>query len=380
MVSDDKATLAWLAEFLKPSFSAHELNVLPHDALAATHTVHLDSTNSTHERLSLAAASREKNEWETFTMDGTFSRHPGWKESSGGRWAYDRKRNAFYGRDLEGHRIKVVAPSQPRPQMALMRVVRELVTTSLLRETYLPVHGAAFIHKGSAVVACGPKRSGKTSLLLHALRSGAGFMSNDRVFVDTKGTLTAYGMPTIVSLREGSLSLFPDISQAIAEANFRQARTIAECEGGHADGQSGVDPSPRRRSLSGAQLCQVSGAEMVPCAPLDKILFPRVDPEAQGINLRRLPAEEATKRMLLSLLKPSHPLRSSEFFSPGAGRVEVSVEEEARRCRTLTEGVASYDCRLGPDAFEADLNNAMELAGSFSCFDGDEPQSDPSSR
>jgi len=357
---DDPTDLGWLAEFLGPAFAARPRNSLPAGTDEAQHVLHFERAPAEHARLRRALASVPLQEIEAFTLDGSFSCHRGWDDPDGRRWIHDKQHDAFYGVDPEARSIRVVAPADSTlPRLGLMRVVRELATTALLRSARLPVHGAAFIHEDAAILVCGPRRSGKTSLLIHALRCGAAFIANDRLFLDTAGPVVARAMPTIVVLRDGSLAFFEELKQALEEARFDRSRTIAECAPGIQRSDPHSRSGRRRRGISPAQLCQLLGTSMRPSARVGMLLFPRIDPDADGVVLQPLAAGPAREIMGRSLLKPSHPTRSSQFFSPRQARGEIPAEVESRQCRELVERVPVYDCRLGPNAFQTDLGPVL---------------------
>ncbi len=358
--ADDPTALVWLAEFLGPAFTARPRSSLPADADEPQHVVQFEIAPAEHARLRRALAGAPLEGLEAFTWDGSFSRHRGWDDPDGRRWIHDEKHDIFYGVGPAACSIRVVAPGEGTlPRVALMRVVRELATTALLRSARLPVHGAAFIHEDAAVLVCGPKRSGKTSLLIHALRCGATFISNDRLFVDTEAPVTAQAMPTIVTLRGGSLAFFEELKKALEEARFDRARTIAECAPGIERPDPYTRPGFDRPGISPAQLCQLVGTSMRPTAPVGMLLFPRIDPNADGIVLEPLDAGPAREIMDRSLLKPSHPTRFSQVFAPGLAGEVIPAEVESRQCRILVEQLPVYDCRLGPNAFQTDLGATL---------------------
>jgi len=352
---DERATLAWLVEFLAPAFQA-----VPSDPSAADHLVLFETTPARYAKLQNALASAPTETFDGFTYDGRFSRHPGWIADDGQIWVLDERHDTFYGVDKDARSVFVVAGRRgPYPRVALMRVVRELATIALHRSARLPVHGAAFVHDGAAVLLCGPKRSGKTSLLIHALRYGGVFVSNDRLFVSTEAPVAARSMPTIVMLRNDTLDMFDPLKEAYDSARFDRGRTIAECAPG------ATRPAPRaskdfqRPGISPAQLCRLLGVSMQPEAPVGMIIFPRVDESVDGILMESLPAALAQQAMENSLLKPSHPTRYSQLFAPGSAGEEVSPEAEAELCRRLVEQVPVYACRLGPNAFQIDIGHAL---------------------
>ncbi len=357
--TDEGAPLAWLIEFLAPAFQA-----VPPDPSAADHLVLFETTPARHAKLQGALASASLETLDGFTYDGCFSRHPGWVADDGRIWVQDERHDTFHGVDDGARSVFVVAGRRaPYARVALMRVVRELATIALHRSERLPLHGAAFVHDGRAVLLCGPKRSGKTSLLIHALRCGGAFISNDRLFASTEAPVAAHSMPTIVMLRDDTLNRFDPLKQAYESARFDRSRTIAECAPGVTRPPPRATQAFARPGISPAQFCRLLGVSMQPAAPVGMILFPRVDASVDGIRIEPLPADLAQQAMQKSLLKPSHPTRYSQVFAPGSGGEEVPAETETKRCRRLLDQVPAHACRLGPNAFQIDIREALERAG-----------------
>lgn len=354
--ADEGATLEWLIEFLAPAFQA-----VPFDPSAADHLVLFETTPARYAKLRDALASASPQTFDGFTYDGRFSHHPGWVVENGRVWVRDERHDTFYGVDDDARSVLVVAGRRgPYPRVALMRVVRELATIAQHRSARLPVHGAAFVHDGTAVLLCGPKRSGKTSLLIHALRCGGAFISNDRLFVRTEEPLAARSMPTIVALRNDTLDMFEPLKAAYERARFDRGRTIDECAPGVPRPEPRAAKDSHRPGISPAQFCHLLEVPMQPAAPVGMILFPRVDESVDGMLIESLPVAVAQQAMEKSLLKPSHPTRHSQVFAPGNAGEAVPPEDEAERCRRLVEQLPVYACRLGPNAFQTDLGEVLD--------------------
>jgi hypothetical protein len=236
-----------------------------------------------------------------------------------------------------------------------MRVVRELAASAMVQAGCLPVHGAAIVVDDEVVLICGPKRAGKTTLLVHALQCGAAFAANDRVFVDGLDPPTARGMPTIVRLRSGTVERFEGLRSRFETARYDWTRTLRSCDGHTASGG--------RRGISGAQLCRLADVRMERGGRVRALLFPRIDASIRGLVVERRSPEESLDDMRGSLLKPSNPTRTSHVLAPRGESVTLSVERESELCRRLIEQVPAYTCRLGPDAYEHDLLGALADAG-----------------
>jgi len=351
VASDDAADLAWLAEFLAPAF-----DVDAPGPERADHQLRLIVSEAEADRLCAALDRAPACDIEGLGFDGRFSRHRCFTDEHGRTWAHDERRQIVFGVHGGARSLVVVARTRDdHERVALMRVVRELATAALLDRGRLPVHGAAFGMNGRAVLICGPKRAGKTSLLVHALRCGGTFLSNDRLFVDTDGPPRAQAMPTVVTLRDGTLARHPGLAAALTERRFDRGRTIDECATGMTPPDERAPPDGRRRSITPAQFCRLAGAEMSDQAPIGLLLFPRIDPSVDAIEIEPLDAGAALRMMTRSLMKPSHPARHSPLFAPHLADTPIEPAAELQRCRRLVDAVPARTCRLGPDAYRDNL-------------------------
>jgi hypothetical protein len=107
-----------------------------------------------------------------------------------------------------------------------MRAVRELFMNHSLRAGRLVLHSASLSVSERVVLIAGTKAAGKTSLLTHLLRSpSARYVGNDRALVTIDDSPTALGMPSVVSVREPMLDLFPELRERFLAA--RAAVSVA---------------------------------------------------------------------------------------------------------------------------------------------------------
>jgi hypothetical protein len=234
------------------------------------------------------------------------------------------------------------------PRVALMRVVREIATAHAELNGALPVHGAAMRFGRSAAILAGPKRSGKTSLLLHALlQPAAALVANDRVLLDRDGdTWKATGMPTVVNVRKGTRLLFPD-----AFASLRDDPALASLTGAERDrhASKGKGRDDGALVLNPMQLAGATGAERAGTTPLMAIVLPRVDRERRGLALARLAPEDAAARLPTALFRPASRL----FYTRGQETRLRGHDSIDQALTHLATSVACFECVLGEDAYSA---------------------------
>jgi len=353
----DPDVLVWLAEFFAPSFEVAEC-----DANSPDHRV---AFRADPERIARLVEARDTatDVLDAFTLDGRFTQNPTWTDEDGSTWVADEERDLFLRTTGDASRIDVVAGASEGPaRILLMRVVRELAASAMVQAGCLPVHGAAIVVDDEVVLICGPKRAGKTTLLVHALHCGAAFAANDRVFVDGLDPAMARGMPTIIKLRSGTVDRFEGLRSRFETARYDWTRTLRSCAPG-IDRPDGHIASGGRRGISGAQLCRLADVRMERGGRVRAVLFPRIDASIRGLVVERRSPAASLDDMRGSLLKPSNPTRTSNVLTPRGESVTLSVERESELCRRLIEHVPVYTCRLGPDAYEHDLLGALADAG-----------------
>ena len=250
---------------------------------------------------------------------------------------------------------------------------------AVLEQSSLLLHAAGFVVGGKAVLLAGRKRSGKTSLLLHTLNSGADanaaglsandrlpvrYLSNDRTVLLPDGArIVARGIPTIASLRTSSLELFPHIRDGIERSGFFPALTRRE---------AGRYPLGVARpwggskfTLSPSQLCDLTGVDAAPSAPLGAIVFPNMSGKRGGIRITRLKKAEAIAQLQRALFRADHRVQVGPLFSHSARGPGKRRAERAARLSAVAEQVGCYSCDLGLQAYEDDawLGRTLELIG-----------------
>jgi hypothetical protein len=319
-VSAPRAPLAWLSEFLSGPFAPAPPGAPPASALALA--------------LDASPPGAGGPEIDAFTRDGGFKRLRSRRDPDGSLVLLD----AAVRYVLRGTEVTVLAESDgPPARLGLLRAAREIATTHALRLGRLHLHAAAADLHGHVVAIAGPRRSGKTTLLLHALLAGgARYVTNDRLFVGE----VARGMPTIVTLRDETLVRFPEFATQVRASGYSRHLSIAEAKAGTAGGPS----------LSPAQLCALAGAEPVPAGRLGAVLFPRLAPGVARFELRPLPPRDAAARLRTSLFLAGVPERTAAAFDPtGWSRDGAALD---RRCAELAATVPCADVLLGAGAYE----------------------------
>lgn len=289
VTSDESATPTWLSEFLSPAFELRE-------PAGADFVVEVCSDPTRYGAIASARPSGTLPTVPCFARDEKITRRPTWHWQ--GHTVLDEDRlGALYL--LIGNRIEVLrAPDSGRFRTAVMRVVREVaVAPALLDGRRILLHAAAVAHEGAGVLFAGPRTCGKTTMLSYAARAaGTAILANDRVVLTAAaGTWDARGVPTIVSLRPGTLELMPELLRRIPPGPTPVELTLAEAAA--LGGTSAAPTAATRIKVSPAQLAHALGTSLATQAPLVAIAFPDPRGGADEVTIERLAPAAALERL-----------------------------------------------------------------------------------
>ncbi len=338
---DDADTARWLREFLTPWFEACPPGASDFRVRFTTSTPAIEAFERRQAAATLAPRA-------CLALDSQVVELPGWTDAGGAVMA-DSRLGCFY--QLRRGSVEIAARGGiPRVRIGLMRVVRELAALRMLGEVgCLDLHAAAFAVKERAVLLIGPKRAGKTTLLVNALGSGrASLLANDRVFVDTSPQPgIAFGVPTLVSIRPDTIERFPSLASSVpGKSALLHAGEIEVYAAG-----SPSDAPLQMFSLSPAQLAQQLGAGTLRCAPIAAVVFPEISPTQSGWSLALVPPADAAARLRENLYGARLGPRSRTAFEEIVGGCPDLQPEPAERVKRLASSIPSFACRLGPDAY-----------------------------
>jgi len=341
LTSDDAASARWLAEFVRPWFASGPPAARPVRLAFVVSQAGYAALEQQRARAALEP-------YACFGLDREVVELPGFREDAGSVIA-DRERSCFYR--VRARSVEIVAqPGEPRARVGLLRVLRELLAApALAQRGALDLHAAAFAVGGRGVLLAGPKQSGKTTLLIAALASGrASLLANDRVVLETRGELRALGVPTLVSLRTGTLRWFPDAARGLPEraALLSRDELAASAPAPGADAAAGA---PLHLSLSPAQLARQLGAGLAAAAPLAAIVFPELSPATLHASLEPLTRADGLARLGESLYGGGRPAQT--LLAQTALGARPLAPPGAAALARLAARVPLFRFRLGPHAY-----------------------------
>ena len=280
--SEDKSLLRWLEEFLSPHFAVgfdlHENREAWSVEMRASEGDYreVEATCTQREHASVAVFLRDED-WE-------YARDCGQRGDE--RLFFCDTQEIVYGVGAGIERIQVYSrKANPTSRLAVMKVVRELAMRELWHRGKLMLHAAAFASGSSGCAIVGPKGAGKTTLLTYLLQAkGVSYVTNDRAaLVETDNGFFIRGIPTIVSMRSSTTSLFPILRDGQKRRRYRHQQTREEAWGGDLSG-----PVPQKMleepDLSPAQYTAHLQCATTTEARLTAVIVPKLQTRCDGLE------------------------------------------------------------------------------------------------
>ena len=341
----DAEQLAWVEEFLSPSFE-----------VASGGRADLEVRVEKDSRLfrEILAAGPDGGRVDAFVFDSKTVRLPTWRTCGGGCLVRDEDFHTFYRVDHARRLCRIITPhdNDLLVRTPIMRVVRETVMTKLRQDGGLFLHSSAFELDGSAVLIAGPTTAGKTTTLIYMLQAARPrFIANDRVFVrEDGGRLQARGMPTVLTIRQSTLDVLPAAAAPLLREGYNFRMNASESR------QRGRLPQAPRPGgefgLNPRQFCSWLNVEPRGAAPVGMLLCPvrtgrpgTVAFEAPGIE----EAVDTLQHALFGLHDWQGISRLFDFFGGSPPARERLIET----CTSFARAVPAYRCLLGTDSLRS---------------------------
>lgn len=352
--SNDPSHLTWLEEFMSPHFGVGE--GVPYHC-----KVSLTVDTERYREIQRRGGHLNGEQVDCFALDSNLVWLPLWSSATDDKVIFDKGFRTFYVVSRGSTEIDLVTPANNMMavRIALMRVVRELAMNYAQQAGCLVIHGSAFVVGGGGTIIAGPKRAGKTTLLVHVLRQDAAkYLSNDRVVVSFEETgPVLYGMPTIVTVRQQMLEMFPELRSRLLDSSYRSSLTLGEA---NQRLHRPIRPAEDGRFfLSPAQFCELLGASPVARGQVRALVFPRVTGQRGTIEIEQLSAHVAAVRMIESLFSAGSAQKTSSVFALSSYGSYPTAATLEHLCVQLTSRVRCFECRLGKEAYQSEASAAM---------------------
>ena len=243
-----------------------------------------------------------------------------------------------------------------------------LLNATLLARGHLPLHAAAFVHRGRGVVATGWSKGGKTETLLAFMANGARYVADEWLYL-APGGASMFGIPEPIRVWNWHLRSLPELRARLSHGARARLSLLDFVAGGMSrvtaggarhgsvvtrtlnrasalvENQLCVDLAPERLFGAAASLNGSPGSS--PLWP-ERVLFV-VSHEHPEISVRPIDPREVAERMLFSLAEEDQRLTSCyhKFRYAFPGRTNEFLERADERRRTLLHAALA-----GKDTFE----------------------------
>ena len=344
--------LRWLEEFLAPAFAVGLRD-------QSDWRVAVDEDQMRYDAIVRRGPQPAAALVACFALDKDWVCLPQWRGEEGLRTVVDEPARVAYQVDVTGRCVTLVTPSGKfGVRTALMRVVRELAIIHVRERGGLLLHAAALAVGNRGLIVAGEKNAGKTTLLVNLLQHGAAcYVSNDRTAVSMATSPPSLrGMPTIISVRPGTLTFFPRFGEHLRARGFQYRLTLAETVGGEAARLS----KDGRFVLSPAQFCALLRVEQLGACAASAVVFPQIADDEQTICLRQLDEREAAERVMRAVFGVAAAGATEGLLGvvggsrPGDTAVSGSIAQ-------LVAALPCFECRLGRRAYDS-ANDAARIA------------------
>jgi hypothetical protein len=262
--------------------------------------------------------------------------------------------------------------------LAAVPMLVPVLNATLLARGHLPLHAAAFVHRGRGVVATGWSKGGKTETLLAFMANGARYVADEWLYLGPGGA-SMFGIPEPIRVWNWHLSSLPELRTRLSRGERARLSFLSLVAGGMsratADGarhgslatrtlnrasalvenQLCVDLAPERLfggaaavHGSGANGSGANGSGAPAALRPDRLLFV-VSHEHPTITVEPIDPREVAERMLASLAEEDARLVSlyHKFRFAFPGRRNELLDQAGERRRALLHAALA-----GKTAFE----------------------------
>lgn len=337
----------WLREFVAPQFEFSAADT-EHDV-----AVHFVEDDERHARLSARGAATPRQSVNCFMLDSKTLRYEMWNSADAGVTVFDHDANLFYEIENGGRAVTVLARAgNVRARVPWMRVVRELAMSHVYDAGQLLLHASTCVLNGKGLIITAPSGGGKTTLLMHLLhRAGTKYLTNDRLAISfgTAG-VRLRGMPTIVTVRPGTVRMMPEFGERLRNASCNHRLTLRESAA-----QKCGPPRPwddGRIGLSPAQFCGLLAVPSAAEARGFALILPRITGETGGCVVRQLPPTQATEILTHTLFAARWLSEPSQVFTAPGVRRGPDPANLAEQCNRLAQTIPCLECGLGYSAYD----------------------------
>lgn len=200
-----------------------------------------------------------------------------------------------YAVAAHGHSLELfVHTGTPRQHRYPIRLVREAMLRTYEDAGGVIFHAAGVDVGGTAVMVCGPRGAGKTTLTAALLRTpGAALLSNDRLVAYQGDHVVAVPLP--VPTGRGTIQAFPELERLVRH------RTA---DGGELDTMPADFGSTVKHAFTARQFAEAFDARLIARSVLRLVMVPRLADTDEPARTRHLSIAEARGTVATNCFTP----------------------------------------------------------------------------
>lgn len=236
----------------------------------------------------------------------------------------------------------------------ILRVIREVSYRSCENKGDIAYHAGGYTIGEKGVLVCGGAATGKTTVILEALKRGAGYLANDRIIISACGQnyMMKY-LPLSMRVGIGTIKYTPQISMRITTYPWKRKQEAAVINYPYEDtcvvGQLG---SSQKLEITSKEIQDILGVDLVESSHLKAIVFPSIDPNFSGMEVKKCDPIIAASHMMAQCMTPNDDNWPSPWLL-ARNKSDNELREKAEiLTRELTRNVKSYIVRFGLDAYK----------------------------
>jgi hypothetical protein len=200
-----------------------------------------------------------------------------------------------YAVAAQGHDVDLFTHTgTARPHRYPIRLLREAMLRTYEDAGGVIFHAAGVDVGGNAVMLCGPRGAGKTTMTAALLRSpGAALLSNDRLVVYQGDHVVAVPLP--VPTARGTIQAFPELDRLVRRTAI---------DGSELTGMPADFGSTAKHAFTARQFARAFGARLVSRSALRLVVVPRLAHTGEPASTRRLSVPEARHLVAANCFTP----------------------------------------------------------------------------
>lgn len=256
-----------------------------------------------------------------------------------------------YAVAVQGHDIDLFTHSgTARPHRYPIRLVREAMLRTYEDAGGVIFHAAGVDVGGAAVMVCGPRGAGKTTMTAGLLRlSGAGLLSNDRLVPYQGDHVVAVPLP--VPTGRGTIQAFPELERLVRRET---------ADGSALDRMPADFGSTAKHAFTARQFAEAFGGRLIARSTPGLVVVPRLADTDEPARARRLPVAQARRIIAANCFTPRDEFWVRPWLVPRRRTDEQLDDQASAAIEYLAATVPCIEVSFGVRNPVSDLARTLE--------------------